>query len=882
MHVKNRSCIRRLSLGQLRASKVRNWIAVFAIALTTVLFTALFTIVLSINDGFQQSNFRQCGGWSHATFKYMTQEQYAEIRDDTLIKSWGLRRFVGMPNDAPFLKSHVEVGYSDAAQAHFMYCDPIVGSLPREGTQEAATDTHVLSLLGVEPELGKEFTITFDVDGHTTTQTFLLSGWWEYDEAIVANHVLIPQSRAEEIFDSVGVVPGQARDGMTGTWNLDVMFPSSLHIARDVQQVLSNHGYQDQERSQNYVATGINWGYSGSQLAVNLDASTVLAIGAMLALIIFTGYLIIYNVFQISVGNDIRFYGLLKTIGTTPRQLGRMIRYQAMYLSLAGIPLGLVGGWLVGRILTPVVIGQLDGIVLVISVRPGIFLVSALFSLLTVLLSCRRPGRLAARVSPVEAVRYTEGRPAKGRGTRSSKPVSLPAMAWANLGRSRGKTTITIVSLSLAVVLLNLTVTFTRGFDMDKYLSSRISTDYVVADAGYFQTNSVFHAGKALPQATIEEIQALGITDGGRVCGLSTWVQEGVTEEYYRQAYGHRYSQEQLDTNIQLAQRRPDGTLLERVQLYGMDDFILSRLRVLEGDMTAIYTPGSNAIAAVYSDDDYGQAMMDSHWAKVGDTVTLRYVDAWECYNPLTGEVYPDGTDLDTVPRWAARPTAYREVDYTVAALVVVPYPLSYRYFGRDEFVMNHDTFCRDTGTEDVMLYAFDTADDQEASMDRFLADYTQKSQLDFESKATYASEFEGFRSMFNLLGGALSFLVGLVGVLNFFNAIFTGIVTRRREFAMLQSVGMTGRQLKTMLVWEGLYYTLGSGAVSVLAAAMLEPLTGSVIESTFWFFSYRFTLWPVLVLLPVFLILGATVPLVLYPLAARETIVERLREAEA
>ena len=145
---KNRRCIRTLSFRQLKASKSRNLIAVFAIALTTLLFTSLFTIALSINDGFQQSNFRQCGGWNHGSFKYLTEEQFDQIKTDSLIQEWGLRRFVGMPDEIPFNKSHVEVGYSDATQAHWMYCDPIEGALPQEGTDQAATDTHVLELLG--------------------------------------------------------------------------------------------------------------------------------------------------------------------------------------------------------------------------------------------------------------------------------------------------------------------------------------------------------------------------------------------------------------------------------------------------------------------------------------------------------------------------------------------------------------------------------------------------------------------------------------------------------------------------------------------------------------------------------------------------------------
>ena len=67
------------------------------------------------------------------------------------------------------------------------------------------------------------------------------------------------------------------------------------------------------------------------------------------------------------------------------------------------------------------------------------------------------------------------------------------------------------------------------------------------------------------------------------------------------------------------------------------------------------------------------------------------------------------------------------------------------------------------------------------------------------------------FRQMFLLVGGILCAIIGLVGLLNFFNAMMTGILSRRREFAVLQAVGMTNRQLKTMLIYEGLFYALSS-----------------------------------------------------------------------
>ena len=884
MNVKNGKCIRHLAWKSLQASRTRNLVAVAAIALTAVLFTSLFTIALSINEGFQQANFRQVGGFSHGGFKYLTEEQFEELKDDPLIGQWGIRRFLGMPVDVPFNKSHVEISYSDTNEAHWQYCDPAEGSLPQEGTDQAATDTHVLELLGIEPQIGAEFTVTFYVDGNPTTRTFTLSGWWEYDEAIVANHILIPQSRVNEILEETGVDPDNPADGMTGTWNMDVMLKNgSRHIEQDLNRILENHGYQNEEAGDNYIEIGVNWGYTGARISDAADPLMIAAVAVVLLLIIFTGYLIIYNVFQISVAGDIRFYGLLKTIGTTPRQLRRIIRIQALALSAAGIPIGLVLGWLIGGQLTPVIVERLDGVVTLTSLNPLIFIIAALFALFTVLLSCRRPGRMAAKVSPVEAVRYTEaGNRTRARG-RKARKVSPLTMAWANLGRNKGKTAVTVLSLSLAVVLLTVTVNFTGGFDMDKYVSNFTASDFIVANAAKFQTSSVgFNADMGVPQTVIDDIRAQGdITDSGIVYGQTSPMLEYVEEDYFRQLNQYFYTPEQLDNLIRLTDRNEDGLLAANIQLSGMSPFALDHLTVLEGDLSPLYEPGSRAIAAVYSEDEYGRADMDSHWAKPGDTVTLRYVEQYEYCDPDTGEVYGAYEDIPQGADFTARPVRYRDAEYKVTALVTVPSALSYRYYGSDEFILNDETFAADTGTDSVMYYAFDTSDDTNAAMEDFLSDYTENvnPDLDYESKATYAGEFESMRAMFLLLGGALSFIVGLVGILNFFNAVLTGIIARQRELAVLQSIGMTGRQLRTMLIWEGLLYALGAAGLALLLTLILGPVAFRAIEGLFWFFTYRLTLTPFLLVIPLFALLGAGIPVLTGRAEARHTIVERLRE---
>lgn len=130
-------------------------------------------------------------------------------------------------------------------------------------------------------------------------------------------------------------------------------------------------------------------------------------------------------------------------------------------------------------------------------------------------------------------------------------------------------------------------------------------------------------------------------------------------------------------------------------------------------------------------------------------------------------------------------------------------------------------------------------------------------------------------------MGGVLSFIVGLVGVLNFLNAILTGILARHREFAILQSVGMTGKQLKAMLVMEGLLYTVGSVGAAVALCIVMSPILSSVLSDMFWFFSSHFAVAPILMIAPVFALLGITLPLMVYHFSAKKSIVERLREAE-
>lgn len=858
--VDNRKSIRLLSRRSLRANRTRNIVAVVAIALTTIMFTSLFTIAGTVVNSFQQETFRQVGGDMHGSFKNLSEEELKELSSDPLIVKAASRLMLGMPTDPPFNKAHVEVSYMDEACAEGSFCTPEQGALPEEGTDQVACDTRILKLLGVEPKLGAKITLAYEMGSSTENpvkreDTFTLSGWWEFDPASMASMAIVPRSYAEQVLSEYQSA-GERDD--TGTWTLNVYLKSAGHIEEDMKTILDRHGYQtDDPQKDNYIGIGVNWAYMGAQLSQNMDLTTVMAMGVLLILIVFTGYLIIYNIFQISVANDIRFYGLLKTIGTTPRQIRRMVRNQALWLSGLGIPIGLVLGYLCGNVLTPVVMSTLSYTVTHTTANPLIFLGAAVFSLVTVLISCRKPGRIAGKVSPVEAVRYTEGSGSRKTLKKNRGGNSLFGMAIANLGRNRKKTVLVVISLSLAVVLLQLTCMFTNGFDMDKYLRSFVVTDFVMGDAQYFQTGGdVFNPEQALPEEAIAEVEAQGgIADSGRVYGGVGNAWQFVTEDWFRESHGAWYDEERMEAALQSADRNEAGLVRDLMDLYGMEDFALDQLNVTSGDLASLYDPDQKTIAAVYMTDDYGQPQMGSNWAKVGDQMTVRYMDE----------------------------EGYQEEVYTVAACVTMRSSMSFRYYGSDQFVLNAQRFREDSGTSEVMNFLFDVKDGQMDSMEAFLKDYTENvdPMLDYESRQSYTDEFESFRGMFLMLGGTLSLIIGLVGVLNFLNAVLTSIMTRRREFAVLQSIGMTGKQLKIMLMWEGGLYTMMAIGTSLILSLLGGPALGNVMNSMFWFFTSRFTILPVMAVTPVFLILGVVLPLMAYRAVSRRSVVERLREAE-
>ena len=150
---------------------------------------------------------------------------------------------------------------------------------------------------------------------------------------------------------------------------------------------------------------------------------------------------------------------------------------------------------------------------------------------------------------------------------------------------------------------------------------------------------------------------------------------------------------------------------------------------------------------------------------------------------------------------------------------------------------------------------------------------------MNYDSKANYVQSFNSMTSLIITIGGALSVIIGLIGIVNFINSVLTSIITRQKEFAMLQSIGMTGRQLKQMLSYEGLYYAVGTIMASLIVGVLFSLIIVQAITSSFWFFTYHFVIWPMLVVYPFLILLTAIIPTILYREFAKISIIERLHQ---
>ena len=478
-----------------------------------------------------------------------------------------------------------------------------------------------------------------------------------------------------------------------------------------------------------------------------------------------------------------------------------------------------------------------------------ICLASAVFTFLTVMISCRKPCRIAGSVSPIEALRYNETNIHAKKRDKKTRTISPLSVARNNMLRSRKKTVIVVLSLTLSMVLVNTLFTVLKGIDMDKYVSSLIVGDFVI------MPDQVSRDNNKTALITPEQLEYLNTIDGVRQVD-PIYFQRGKLafhEEPLERLNTLCDKYADTDEHGSLTKAKDNGSI--SADIYGVTEDALNVLEPTDGKIDpAKWQSGKYAIVNTYylgAEDEKGEPLYS-----VGDTLTLSSMK---------------DMDEDTTK------------DFEVMALCEMPYALSkqaYYLFGGQVIIPESAYFemTDNRNAMSVMMNAEENCFDDVDTQIRYMTDRSD-SQVIVKSKQTYLDEFSDLIKMIKLVGGTLSGILALIGILNFVNAVVTGIITRKRELAMMNAVGMTGGQLKKMLMWEGVHYAALTAVCSVIIGFLLDNVVVKSITGDLFFFTYHFTFMPILICVPILLLLSAVIPSVAYQTICRDSVVNRLRE---
>lgn len=896
MRNNNGAAVRKLSNRSLKSNRMRNLFAVTAIALTGILFTAVFSLVGGAMQAAQESTMREVGGRFHAGLKGATKEQYEKVAADPMVVRSSYNIFIGTADN--IVKWSAEIRYlPEEDTLHDMFIELEEGHLP-EAENEIVVNTFVLDELHLPYALGEKIPLTFRFMDQTIEDEFIVSGWYRGDYVAHASELFVSEnywnklkgSLTDEDFLRWRETHPEDRD--VGLYAGNVNFDNASNLDDKIRTVIINAGYEPETE----LDYGVNWAYMSSR-AESVDPFTMMIVLSAVLVILITGYLIIYNIFQISVISDIRFYGLLKTIGTTTKQIRRLVRRQAFMLSSIGIPIGLAIGYGIGKYALPLVLSFSDynGADGSLQFNPWILLFSAAFSLLTVFLSSRKPAKIAGSISPIEAVKYTEaGLQGKAAGSKrkrhnvrksanARKRFSAASMALSNLGRNKRTTVVVITAISFSMILLSVIMTAVGSFRIEQFMEQRIAGDFMLGNINL--TSSASSGGDV---EIAPEYLALADEQAGIESRQEMWVRFRTWLKVDEKAQGRL---RQLDAEGKLRRNVYDSARLDQLlrgevamnpYFYGYSEELLSNLQVLEGTLdTEKFRSGNYVLLTPILGADW--LPPEDHVYHPGDTVTLEMYTENSTFREITDEA---GETIDVVYE------NLEEKEYEVMAIVDIPSCMDLQRHSSNScdvvlpFTQMKEETARYENSEEAALcwqefmVSYEVSDEDQAAFEAAVKSYADShSTVGYVTKDNLRKEFDNMVTVIAVVGISLAAVIALIGSLNFVNAIVTGILSRRREFAMLQSIGMTDEQLQKTLVCEGGAYIVIAGSISLIVGSVLSYLIVNALNHVIMFFEYRFQLRSFIIMIPILLLVAVLTPMTAYKNLQKKSIVERLRD---
>ena len=857
--VSNRHIIRKITIRVLRSDKRRNFFVVAAIALTAFMIASVLSVGVSYYKTVSIAPFRSEGVYAHAFLENQNPENVAVISSLDYVRRVDAAYRVGIGYPEGFDDGVTVVALGEEGWRRFqapVFTD-ILGNRAIAENEIMLSRAHLARMGITEPQPGMEIRMEFSIPDHATgelgerrAETFILS-------AIFTEYVsLNPGNAYTPVFVSEAFAE---RYGQSGSVNavVRVVFKNQNRAAEYVRLLAQDLGlvYDSEVALHPALSITVNNGLPTMYIAVSV----------IVLFFMFVGFLLIYNVMYISVSRDVRFYGLLKTVGTTPRQLRRIVNGQVLLMYTLGLPAGLASAALTSFVTVPSMISSRTGAV--VSFSPLIYIGGAVFTLITAYIGASISARKAASVSPVEAVRYAGEQPAriKPRASANGKPSR---MAWRNMFRERKRAFVVLLSLFLGITVFTTVMAIVNSTDIDGNIAYWYDHDITISavntesdDFGIVgMDRGLIDEIAAIPGVSEVREQTLGIAafDYSREAAAAVQSSVGFFQPLLEISGIDRAHLEELISKAETPVEHGLSPLQDRGASAGemLPDF--SSWSGAESNQVFIEAFERGEIVLV--DDGYGSLVMGDMFCE---------------YFPVGSELYFELGEHARIPV-NARIAGYHTIhNMTGNSISFISGGLS---------LIMSNTFLNSIGAGGgVNHLGVMVEEGMDEPVNAAVSAIAREHGLPVASVADARRAGEESRLAMFVLGAVLSGILALIGLFNFINLISVGLLTRKREFAALESVGMSKRQMRRMLRWEGALYWIVVIAASVTAGTGITYglfcLISNQTPSQFPRFIYPLT--PVAVVFCVMVLICTITPEICYRGISKATLVERLREAE-
>jgi len=797
-----------LTLRNLRLNRRRTIVTIIGIILAGAMICGVATLVASFQDVMIRTTAKTDGS-HHATFeqvryensKYIT--EHANTETSMLTRDVGFARLEGLSNpDKPYL---VISAYDGPAFSH-LPVNLISGRYPSEADEIIlAEDVNLNGGL----DIAIDETLTLDVgqrmdDGvllseeplsetealtSELTRTYTVTGFFERPWYMSYS---VPGYMAITYLDKSELAPDTFVD-------VSITTKKPRHIYDTGRELVAT----SQAASISYNSDLLRW----MGITNNRELGDIFeTIGLIVIILVVIGSVsVIYNAFAISVSERKKQFGMLSSVGATGRQIRLMVFFEALVLGLIGIPVGILSGiggiWVTIEVINKLMPGSFmrSGTELQLVVLPSSIIVSIVFIALTIFLSAFIPARRAARISPIDAIRLTTDIQFKGRQLRTSRLTRRlfgieGELALKNLKRQRKRYRATVFSLFISIVLyVSFSSFMTYGFSSsDLYYTER---GYDISVRKYDDST---HEEKLNLYTKVAEMDAVEQYAIVRYQDLITSeIDESMFSSYVREQFIESHNEELR-------------SLYMRYDEKGIHPFLQVFLVSIGSDAFAAYADELQLDVADYLDADHPRGILIN-----SNRIQYPMLAEYEPMNVQPGASlnlqdydHHDGTE------------PYRFELEIGAVSTIFPYgvepsgPHVQVIVSEEVYESIHPWLHEMSQTNNAVLYMeVEEGADHQALVNQIedMGARLSPGGLYIHDTKISQESARNTRTVISIFLYGFVTLIALIGVTNIFNTISTNVALRRREFAMLKSVGMTPAGFSRMLNYECIFYGLKS-----------------------------------------------------------------------